>query len=199
MILSYISMTVLMITGILMIIVILLQRGRGGGLAGAFGGLGGQSAFGTKAGDVFTKITVVLAVFWVALAGLSGLALERDANRRYTPAPGPESIESKEGAGIDITPGKSGGEDAGSTTSDADKGPDFGTSTDKGEKPTEKSATPESGATQSEPPAGETKAAPQAGSDAGKAGDGAEKGTVKDAKATDAAPVGQPGDQPAKK
>jgi preprotein translocase subunit SecG len=88
MILSYLSMTVLMILGIFMIIIILLQRGRGGGLAGAFGGLGGQSAFGTKAGDVFTKVTIVLAVIWVTLAGLSGLALERHANRRYTPDPG---------------------------------------------------------------------------------------------------------------
>ena len=36
-----------------LIALVLIQRGRGGGLAGAFGGAGGQSAFGTKAGDVF--------------------------------------------------------------------------------------------------------------------------------------------------
>ena len=39
----------------------MLQRGKGGGLAGALGGMGGQSAFGTKAGDLFTKITVGVA------------------------------------------------------------------------------------------------------------------------------------------
>ena len=37
---------------IFMILLILVQRGRGGGLAGALGGMGGSSAFGAKAGDV---------------------------------------------------------------------------------------------------------------------------------------------------
>ena len=36
-------------------------------MAGAFGGMGGQSAFGTKAGDTFTKITIVVAAFWILL------------------------------------------------------------------------------------------------------------------------------------
>jgi preprotein translocase subunit SecG len=61
--------------GFFMMFIILLQRGRGGGLAGAFGGLGGQSAFGTKAGDVFTKITIVVSVVWVLLAGLLGIIM----------------------------------------------------------------------------------------------------------------------------
>ena len=72
---AYVSMTLLMLAGLFMIFIILLQRGRGGGLAGAFGGLGGQSAFGTKAGDVFTKITVVIAVIWVLLASIGGFVL----------------------------------------------------------------------------------------------------------------------------
>ncbi|HUG92159.1 MAG TPA: preprotein translocase subunit SecG, partial [Planctomycetaceae bacterium] len=63
------SMILLLVVGLLLMGIILLQRGRGGGLAGAFGGMGGQSAFGTKAGDVFTKITIVMAVIWVLLAG----------------------------------------------------------------------------------------------------------------------------------
>ncbi|GHT46341.1 hypothetical protein FACS189454_07340 [Planctomycetales bacterium] len=50
-----------------MIVLILIQRGKGGGLAGAFGGMGGQSAFGTKAGDAFTKITIVTAIIWILL------------------------------------------------------------------------------------------------------------------------------------
>jgi len=48
-----------------LILLVLVQRGRGGGLAGAFGGMGGQSAFGAKAGDTFTKITVVAATVWI--------------------------------------------------------------------------------------------------------------------------------------
>ena len=74
----YVTTTLLLFVGCLLMFIILLQRGRGGGLAGAFGGLGGQSAFGTKAGDVFTKITVVLAVIWVVLAGGTGFVM-RDA------------------------------------------------------------------------------------------------------------------------
>lgn len=52
----------------LLVLIVLLQRGRGGGLAGAFGGGGGSSAFGAKTGDVFTWITVVMAFFFVLLA-----------------------------------------------------------------------------------------------------------------------------------
>lgn len=72
---AYLSVTLLMLVGIFLILLVLVQRGRGGGLAGAFGGMGGQSAFGTKAGDVFTRITVVVAVLWVLLAGASIHAL----------------------------------------------------------------------------------------------------------------------------
>ncbi len=65
----------LLILGLFLILVVLLQRGRGGGLAGAFGGAGGQSAFGTKAGDVFTKITIGIAVLWVVTNGVSGMLI----------------------------------------------------------------------------------------------------------------------------
>jgi len=61
----------LVFTSLFLILLVLIQRGRGGGLAGALGGMGGQSAFGTKAGDVFTKITVGVAAFWIGLCILS--------------------------------------------------------------------------------------------------------------------------------
>lgn len=54
-----------------LIVLVLLQRGRGGGLAGALGGMGGQSAFGTKAGDMFTRITIYLAAAWICLCAAS--------------------------------------------------------------------------------------------------------------------------------
>ena len=72
----------LMGLGMFLILLILLQKGRGGGLAGAFGGMGGQSALGTKAGDVFTRVTIGVAVVWVVLAGVTGLVLE-DRTRRF--------------------------------------------------------------------------------------------------------------------
>jgi preprotein translocase subunit SecG len=58
---------VIVVLSLFLIGIILIQRGKGGGLAGAFGGVGGSSAFGTKAGDVFTKITVGLAIGWIIL------------------------------------------------------------------------------------------------------------------------------------
>ena len=62
-----IAMPLLMLTAFLLIVLVLIQRGKGGGLAGAFGGLGGQSAFGTKAGDLFTRVTIGVALFWIIL------------------------------------------------------------------------------------------------------------------------------------
>lgn len=75
---SYFLLTLLMLVGLFLMAVILLQRGRGGGLAGAFGGLGGQSAFGTRAGDTFTWITVVTVLVWVVLAALTGRSMRSD-------------------------------------------------------------------------------------------------------------------------
>lgn len=57
----------LVLSSIFLIFLIMIQRGKGGGLAGAFGGVGGSSAFGTKAGDVFTKITIYTALVWFVL------------------------------------------------------------------------------------------------------------------------------------
>lgn len=78
---AYFSQILLLVLGVFLMIIVLLQRGRGGGLAGAFGGMGGQSAFGTKAGDVFTRITIVIAVLWVVVAGGSGFFLRAAAEQ----------------------------------------------------------------------------------------------------------------------
>jgi len=57
----------LILTGLFLILLILIQRGKGGGLAGALGGPGGSSAFGSRAGDTFTKITMYTALVWILL------------------------------------------------------------------------------------------------------------------------------------
>ena len=36
-------------------------------LAGAFGGAGGSSAFGSRAGDAFTRFTIIVASIWILL------------------------------------------------------------------------------------------------------------------------------------
>jgi preprotein translocase subunit SecG len=58
---------ILALLAIFLILLVLVQRGRGGGLAGALGGMGGSSAFGAKAGDVFTRITVVVVAIWITI------------------------------------------------------------------------------------------------------------------------------------
>jgi len=69
--------SMLVLTSLFLILLVLVQRGRGGGLAGALGGMGGQSAFGTKAGDLFTRITVGVAAFWIILCLLATNLLGR--------------------------------------------------------------------------------------------------------------------------
>ena len=51
--------------GCILMLIVLIQRGKGGGLAGAFGGAGGSSPFGSRAADQFVKITLWLAGVWV--------------------------------------------------------------------------------------------------------------------------------------
>ena len=69
---------------VFLILLVLVQRGRGGGLAGALGGMGGSSAFGAKAGDIFTRITIVTAAIWIVLciaAASSGRTIMTAASR----------------------------------------------------------------------------------------------------------------------
>jgi preprotein translocase subunit SecG len=57
----------ILLTSVVLIFIVLIQRGKGGGLAGAFGGVGGSSAFGSRAGDLFTRVTLILAGVWIVL------------------------------------------------------------------------------------------------------------------------------------
>jgi preprotein translocase subunit SecG len=68
-ILGFLNIVIVILT-LFLIILILIQRGKGGGLAGAFGGMGGSSAFGARTGDVFTKVTVGVAIAWILLSML---------------------------------------------------------------------------------------------------------------------------------
>lgn len=52
-----------------LIVVILLQSGKGSGLSGILGsGGGGQTIFGARAGDVMTKTTTVLAICFMGFS-----------------------------------------------------------------------------------------------------------------------------------
>src|SRR3954464_6798798 len=65
---------------VILILLVLIQKGRGGGLSGAFGGAGGNTAFGSKTGDVLTWATSGgLGVFLLLaiVLNLIGNAMER--------------------------------------------------------------------------------------------------------------------------
>jgi preprotein translocase subunit SecG len=107
-------LNILMVVGSLLLIgIILIQRGKGGGLAGAFGGVGGSSAFGTKAGDVFTKITIGLAAGWIVAAMILVVltntrrrsAFDTDSPAAVTKEVAPGSGKSKTKTASDLGPG----------------------------------------------------------------------------------------------
>jgi preprotein translocase subunit SecG len=58
---------ILLFVNLFMILLVLIQRGKGGGLSGALGGVGGSSPFGSRAGDMFTRITIYTALIWLVL------------------------------------------------------------------------------------------------------------------------------------
>lgn len=68
---QYVFGPALFLLSLFIVLIILLQRGRGGGLTGALGGAGGASAFGVKAGDIFTRITAISVLCWIILCALT--------------------------------------------------------------------------------------------------------------------------------
>jgi len=73
--LYYILLTLFLALSCFLILLVLIQKGRGGGLSSAFGGVGGNTAFGAKTGDVLTWATsIVFGVFLLLAIGLNLLA-----------------------------------------------------------------------------------------------------------------------------
>ncbi|WP_439623928.1 preprotein translocase subunit SecG [Gemmata sp.] len=73
--------------GLMLILLVLIQRGKGGGLAGAFGGAGGSSPFGSRAADQFVKITLWFAGVWVLVIMIHVKVVKYDTVRSTeTPA-----------------------------------------------------------------------------------------------------------------
>ncbi len=90
---------VLIVISLILMFIVLIQRGKGGGLAGAFGGPGGSSAFGSRAGDAFTKITLYLAAIWVLVIMISVKSFASKA-----PLPGDKKDPTPATAPADPTP-----------------------------------------------------------------------------------------------
>lgn len=80
----YSLLVLFMVVCLFLILLVLIQKGRGGGIASAFGGMGGNTAFGSKTGDVLTWATsVVFGVFLLLAIVLNLLAnYQSDARKR---------------------------------------------------------------------------------------------------------------------
>ena len=84
--LLYTTIALVIIVGMFLILLILIQKGRGGGLASAFGGAGGNTAFGSKTGDVLTWATsIVFLIFLVLTVALTKVGEAWQTRRAATP------------------------------------------------------------------------------------------------------------------
>ncbi len=95
-----IAFTVLLwIVCVLIIAVVLLQTGKGGGMAGVFGGgAGPESLLGTRATSFLVKVTVVLCLLFLTICLTMGRMGKRSYNRsKYETPTGeggtPETVE----------------------------------------------------------------------------------------------------------
>ncbi len=78
---------ILLLLSIFLILLVLIQRGKGGGLVGALGGVGGSSPFGSRAGDAFTRVTIYAACIWLLLTMIQVRAIQNsvtDGSREET-------------------------------------------------------------------------------------------------------------------
>src|SRR5437762_10449448 len=96
----YFTMTIFIIICLFLILIVLIQKGRGGGLASAFGGAGGNTAFGSKTGDVLTWATSVVFGIFLILAITLNLLANYYHNQR---------IKSPTASGVVIPSGGTGG------------------------------------------------------------------------------------------
>ena len=88
--LTTVSLVLFLLCAVILVLLVLIQRGRGGGLAGAFGGPGGHSAFGTKTADVFIKATAVMGAIFFILAVVTALVMRYQQSALWSaeePAP----------------------------------------------------------------------------------------------------------------
>ncbi len=76
---SHLLNLLVILVGIFLMFIILIQRGKGGGLAGAFGGPGGSSSFGSRSGDAFMRFTIYISIVWVLILMLSVKVINWDS------------------------------------------------------------------------------------------------------------------------
>ena len=89
------------VSAVALILLILIQKGKGGGLSAAFGGAGGSSLLGTKTGDFLTWITIGFVATFLILAVLMGLWYRPTISKPVAPAAPTPAVQP-----LDETPGE---------------------------------------------------------------------------------------------
>ena len=89
---------VFLFISVIMVLLVLIQKGRGGGLSSAFGGGGGNTAFGSKTGDVLTWATSVVFALFVIVAIVLNLLVNRLPNNQSHPPGQAQQLPASPGA-----------------------------------------------------------------------------------------------------
>ncbi len=100
------------LTCIALILIILIQKGRGGGLSSAFGGGGSGGVLGTKTGDFLTWVTISLVGVFLVLAVVMA-KFYRPTTQQGLSAPPAVQVDTNSldtGAAIPAPPETNGGE-----------------------------------------------------------------------------------------
>ena len=122
----YLLTGLFMVVSTVMILVILMQRPKGGGLSAAFGGSSAGSAdslLGGRVGDTLTWVTVVAFVLYLGLA----ISLNMSAGPGAADVAGPaEAVEASEtSAPVEVLPAAPiAPEESGTSTSDTNIDPE---------------------------------------------------------------------------
>ena len=129
--LTTVSLVLFLLCAVILVLMVLIQRGRGGGLAGAFGGPGGHSAFGTKTADVFIKATAVLGAIFFVLAIVTTLLSRYQQSEPWTEEPLNAEAPAEPGAAPGKTPAEQpretpASESSGPAVPETPKAPDTG-------------------------------------------------------------------------
>ena len=121
----YILTGLFMVVSTVMILVILMQRPKGGGLSAAFGGSSAGSAdslLGGRVGDTLTWVTVVAFVLYLGLA----ISLNMSAGPGAADVAGPaEAVEASDAnTPVEALPAAPIAPESGTTTSDTNVDPE---------------------------------------------------------------------------
>jgi preprotein translocase subunit SecG len=115
-IMKYLAAPLFVLCCLALVLIILIQKGRGGGLSAAFGGAGAGGVLGSKTGDFLTWVTIVLVGVFLGLAillakyykppppGVSTPTFSSSQNDPTPPSPG-ETAGDAGGSGEANSPG----------------------------------------------------------------------------------------------